>query len=84
MNAVAEKTADWYAQMLLPLESSIKLTLINKLSASLLDEQEPEKIGISFFDGLTNAWDDGISPEAESESIRAAHTQGKTRRLESL
>ena len=43
MTVNAEKTADWYAQMLMPLEKTIKLAIINRLSASLLenDEQSP-------------------------------------------
>ncbi len=82
MNAIAKQTANWYAQMLMPLEKSIKISIINRLSASILEEEESSKTGMSFFDGLNNSWCDNISPEEETSSIRSSRTQGKTRLLE--
>ena len=81
MNATAQKTAAWYTRMLMPLERNIKLTIISRLSASLV-ENEASKTDSGFFDGLTGAWDDGVSPEDEAASIRSARTQGATRVLE--
>ena len=82
MNAMASKTANWYAQMLMPLENSIKITLINKLSASILEDSADNKKNLSFFDGLNNSWCDDISPEEETSSIRNSRMSGKTRILE--
>ena len=42
MTAAAQKTADLYTRMLLPLERTVKLTLINRLSASLLQDEADE------------------------------------------
>lgn len=82
MNAMAKQTANWYAQMLMPLENSIKISIINRLSASILEKENPTKNTMAFFDGLNNSWCDNISPEEETASIRASRTQGKTRVLE--
>ncbi len=82
MNAMAQQTADWYAQMLMPLENSIKISIINRLSASILENSDSTKTNMSFFDGLNNSWCDNVSPEEETAFIRASRTQGKTRILE--
>ncbi|MBR4372923.1 MAG: hypothetical protein IKO57_08260 [Treponema sp.] len=82
MNAIAQQTANWYVQMLMPLENSIKITIINKLSASILEKDDSAKEDMSFFNDLNNSWCDDISPEEEADSIRASRTQGKTRILE--
>ena len=82
MNTLAAQTADWYAQMLMPLENSIKITIINKLSASMMENTDSNKKNLSFFDGLNNSWCDNISPEEETDSIRKARISGKTRILE--
>lgn len=82
MNALAAQRADWYAQMLMPLGNSIKITIINKLSASMLENTGSNKKDLSFFDGLNNSWSDDISPEEETASIRNARMSGKTRVLE--
>jgi hypothetical protein len=82
MNAAVAQTANWYAQMLMPLEDSVKITIINKLSASMLDDKVSSKTDLSFFDGLNNSWCDDISPEEESASIRNSRVSGKTRILE--
>ena len=56
----------------------LAVLLINSIgrSASVTTKKE------HFFDGLSNAWDDGISPEEEMDSIRKARTSGITRNLE--
>lgn len=82
MSTATKKMADWYTQMLLPLENSIKLTIINRLSASILENIETKKYDMSFFDGLNNSWDNGVSPEVEMTSIHNARTQGVTRHIE--
>lgn len=82
MNSLAARTADWYAQMLMPLENSIKITIINKLSASMMENTKSNKKNLSFFDELNNSWCDTISPEEETASIRNARMSGKTRILE--
>ena len=81
MNAMATQTANWYAKMLAPLESNIKITIINRLSASLLEKNDASKKDMSFFDGLSDSWCDNKSPEEETASIRPARCQGKTRNL---
>ena len=47
MNAMAQQTANWYAQMLMPLESSIKISIINKLAASILEKDNSSKKNMS-------------------------------------
>ena len=39
MNALAQKTAEYYAQLLAPLGNDVKLSIINSLSASLLENE---------------------------------------------
>lgn len=39
MTALAQKTADHYAKMLAPLGRDVKLSIINSLSASLLESE---------------------------------------------
>ena len=48
------------------------------------EDENTAKTDMSFFDGLTNAWDDGVSPEDEMHRIRASRMQGKTRKIEEL
>lgn len=47
MNALAQKTAEYYAQLLAPLGNDVKLSIINSLSASLL-KNETERPKRSF------------------------------------
>jgi len=60
-----------YMQMLTPLDSEMKLAIINQLSASMLKNDKPKRAGLEIFDGITGAWNDDISPE-EDTSIFAA------------
>lgn len=71
MNAMAQQTTNWYAQMLMPLENSVKISIINRLSASILEKDDSEKTTMSFFDGLNNSWCNNVSPEEETASIYA-------------
>ena len=82
MNSLATQTAEWYSKMLMPLESNIKIAIINKLSASILEKNKTPKQALSFFDGLNNSWCDDVLPEEEASAIRAARIQGTTRTLE--
>ena len=56
----------------------LAVLLINSIGRSTSATTKKEH----FFDGLSNAWDDGISPEEEMDSIRKARTSGITRNLE--
>ena len=82
MNAMAQQTANWYAKMLIPLENSIKNSIMNKLSASILENFDLAKTNMSFFDGLNNSWCDNVSSEEGTAFIRDSRTQGKIRVLE--
>lgn len=39
---------------------------------------------MSFFDGITGAWDDGLSPEETTRQIRAGRPDGMTRHMETF
>ena len=84
MDVMAYNTVDWYMRMLAPQMRDVKLDLISRLSASMLEDENTAKTDMSFFDGLTNAWDDGVSPEDEMHRIRASRMQGKTRKIEEM
>jgi hypothetical protein len=84
MNAMAYNTVDWYMRMLAHQIKEVKLDLISKLSASMIENDNIPKNDMSFFDGLTNAWDDGISPEEEMRIIRESRTHRRTRKIEDL
>ena len=58
-----------------------KLSIISRLSASLLKKTTTKKYDMSFFSPLTNAWDDGTPAEEEVQLIRNARTSGTTRVL---
>ena len=81
MNTAVYPASDWYLRMLLPLNGRSKLDIINKLSASLLSSTKTKKVDSHFFDGLSNAWDDGKSPEEEVESLMQARRSGVSRQL---
>ncbi len=82
MDVMAYNTVDWYMRMLAHQMKDVKLDLISRLSASMIDDDKNQKNDMTFFDGLTNAWNDGISPEEEMRIIRASRMQGKTRKIE--
>lgn len=48
-------SADWYFNMLAPLNKEVKLDIISRLSASLTKKVKRKKTDMSFFDGLTNS-----------------------------
>ncbi len=79
---LTNQIADLYAQMLMPLENNIKISIINKLSASILEKENSAKTNMSFFDELNNSWCDNVSPEEECDSIRNSRVSDKTRILE--
>ena len=67
----ALKIMDWYMKLLNPLSTEVWLSLINKLSESLLKESSSfyktkAAFTSDFFDSLGTSWDDGISPEEET------------------
>ena len=82
MTAIAVEKTDWLMRLLALQSPDVKLNLINRLSASLIKERRKKKVDMSFFDELTNAWADGISPEEETKNIREARTSGATRTIE--
>ena len=82
MNAIANHITDWYLRMLYPLSDETKLDLISKLTASMSHKRNKVVADENFFDELTGAWDDGVSPEEEMKSLRESRSFGHTRTLE--
>ena len=68
-------------RLLAPQSREVKLDLISRLSASLIKKTRKSHNDMSFFDQLTNAWDDGTSAEEEIACIKKARTSGVTRTL---
>ena len=56
----------------------LAVLLVNSIGRTSLATTKSE----SFFDGLSDAWDDGVSPEEETARIRDARASGITRMLE--
>lgn len=80
MDTITLENTDWLMRILSTQSNEVKLDIINRLSASMMRNNKRKKpIDMSFFDGLTNAWDDGISPDEEIQKIRNARTSGLTR-----
>ena len=73
MDTITLENTDWLMRILSTQSNEVKLDIINRLSASMMRNKP---IDMSFFDGLTNAWDDGISPNEEIQKIRNARTSG--------
>lgn len=71
-------------RMLSPMSSEMKLNIINLLSASMMKKEKRKKVDMSFFNGLSNAWDNGVSTEEEMQAIRNARTSGTTRTIDEL
>ncbi|MBR1668163.1 MAG: hypothetical protein IJ693_12275 [Bacteroidaceae bacterium] len=71
-----------YWGMLKRLNDKTKRELAVLLVNSIGRSTSTTKNTKNFFDGLSNAWDDGISPEEEMENIRNARTSGISRILE--
>lgn len=81
---------DWYMKILNPLSSEVKLNLINRLSESVLKEgisvHSPKAPSSKndFFAALSDSWDDGITPEEETDCIRNSRLSGATRNISPL
>lgn len=81
----AVNTTNYYINLLNPLSDEAKLNIIHALTTSMLKEKESKSRDLThFFDGLSNSWDDGITPEETSEEIRKMSVFGRTRHIESL
>lgn len=77
MDTITLENTDWLMRILSTQSNEVKLDIINRLSASMMRNNKRKKpIDMSFFDGLTNAWGDGISPDEEIQKIRNARTSG--------
>ena len=79
MTEASLKQAEQFARMISPCQRDVKLAIINKLSAELMQSDEKKDVDMSIFDGLSNSWDDGLSLEEETSRIRAARVQGVSR-----
>ena len=69
MTTIAIEHTDWLMRLLSLQSKEEKLVIINRLSASLLKKKRRKSADMCFFDGLTNAWDDGTSVEEEVKRI---------------
>lgn len=79
MTAIALKNLEWYASMLEPLDDEMKLSIINRLSKSMLVKDNG---AVADFADLSSAWkEDGLSPEEEADLIRGARSTGNTRSI---
>jgi len=84
MTTIALEKTNWLMRMLSPMSSEMKLNIINLLSASMMKKEKRKKVDMSFFNGLSNAWDNGVSTEEEMQAIRNARTSGTTRTIDEL
>lgn len=84
MTTIALEKTNWFMRMLSPMSSEMKLNIINLLSASMMKKEKRKKVDMSFFNGLSNAWDNGVSTEEEMQAIRNARTSGTTRTIDEL
>lgn len=76
---------DWYMRILEPLNPTLKLDIIGRLSESLKNKATHAAKAASysdFFDELTGAWEDDRSVEDEMEIIRESRTSNQTRKIE--
>ena len=73
--------SNWIMRLLSPLSDEAKLSIINRLSASLLTKGK-RKDDDCFFAGISGAWDDGVSVEDATAAIRESRKSGRTRVLE--
>lgn len=81
MTSIAINNTDWLMRLLSTQSKDVKLDIISRLSASLTKKDKRSKSDMSFFNGLTNSWDDGTPAEEEIARIRAARLSGQTRKL---
>ena len=76
---------DWYMRILEPLNSTMKLDIIERLSESLKSKATHTAKTTShsdFFDELTGAWEDDRSVEDEMKVIRESRTSNQTRKID--
>lgn len=74
MTAIALKNLEWYTSMLEPLDNEMKISIINRLSHSMLVKNGDI---VSDFSDFSDAWkNDDLSPDEEAAMIRKARTSG--------
>ncbi|MBQ7984804.1 MAG: hypothetical protein IJ250_04115 [Bacteroidales bacterium] len=86
MTGTLEAT-DWYMRFLNPLSSEIKISLIKRLSESLLDQtafEEDFAPDDDIFSEFSSSWQDGLSARQETELIRNARQFNATRKINTL
>lgn len=81
MATIAVDKTDWLMRLIAPTSNKVKLSIISRLSESLVKRPSKKKVDMSFFDGLTGAWADETPAEEEVKRIREARTTGCTRQL---
>lgn len=83
MTTFTFENSNWIMRLLSPLSDEVKLSIINRLSASLLTKGK-KKDDDSFFADISGAWDDGVSVEDATATIRESRSSGKTRFIDEL
>jgi len=83
MTTLSIDKTNWYARMLEPLNNEAKISIINQLTSSILKKKSrKKKLDMSFYDGLTGAWEDGESVEETVKNLRESRRFDKTRIIE--
>ena len=75
MATITVDKTDWLMRLIAPTSNEVKLSIISRLSESLVKRSSKRKVDMSFFDGLTGAWEDGTPAEEETRRIRKARTK---------
>ena len=75
MTAFTLENSNWIMRLLSPLSDEAKLSIINRLSASLLAKGKKNDDD-HFFAGIGGAWDDGVSVEDATAAIRESRNSG--------
>lgn len=83
MTTFALENSNWIMRLLSPLSDEAKLSIINRLSASLLSKGKKNDDD-NFFADISGAWDDGVSVEDATASIRESRNFGLTRILDNF
>ncbi len=82
MNTITIDNTDWIMRLIAPLSEDTKISIINRITAMMMKKDRKKKqADMSFFDGLSNAWDDGTPAENVIEQIYNARTSGETRKI---
>lgn len=84
MAAIALDNSDWLTSMIESLSIDLKRTLFEKLKVSLGRKSEAKAADMSFFDGISGAWNDGVSVEDAVNDIRASRQFDVTRKIADL